>query len=81
MFLYCIFLYELMKRNYFFIKVISELLIFHMLINRKVESVLRHGSVRLTWSSFPLDKFFQNVDSALFELKHLVKTVCYSLTY
>uniref|UniRef100_A0A3B4XA16 Dynein axonemal heavy chain 8 n=1 Tax=Seriola lalandi dorsalis TaxID=1841481 RepID=A0A3B4XA16_SERLL len=35
------------------------------LINCKVESVLRHGSVQLTWSSFLLDKFFQNVDTAL----------------
>ncbi|XP_056247105.1 dynein axonemal heavy chain 8-like [Seriola aureovittata] len=42
---------------------------------KNVESVLRHGSVQLTWSSFLLDKFFQNVDTALFELKHLVKTV------
>ncbi|KAM8851323.1 dynein axonemal heavy chain 8-like isoform 4-T8 [Spinachia spinachia] len=42
---------------------------------RNVESVLRHGAVLLTWSSFLLDKFFQNVDTALFELKHLVKTV------
>ncbi|XP_078119766.1 dynein axonemal heavy chain 8-like [Sander vitreus] len=40
---------------------------------KNVESVLRHGSVLLTWSSFLLDKFFQNVDTALFELKHLVK--------
>uniref|UniRef100_A0A8C4E9U5 AAA+ ATPase domain-containing protein n=1 Tax=Dicentrarchus labrax TaxID=13489 RepID=A0A8C4E9U5_DICLA len=42
---------------------------------KNVESVLRHGSVLLTWSSFLLDKFFQNVDTALFELKHLVKKV------
>ncbi|XP_044223058.1 dynein axonemal heavy chain 8-like [Thunnus albacares] len=42
---------------------------------KNVESALRHGSVLLTWSSFLLDKFFQNVDSALFELKHLVKKV------
>ncbi|XP_041805872.1 dynein heavy chain 8, axonemal-like [Chelmon rostratus] len=40
-----------------------------------VESVLRHGSVLLTWSSFLLDKFFQNADTALFQLKHLVKKV------
>ncbi|KAI4809667.1 hypothetical protein KUCAC02_018534 [Chaenocephalus aceratus] len=42
---------------------------------KHVESVLRHGSVMLTWSSFLLDKFFENVDAALFELKHLVKNV------
>ncbi|GLD50869.1 dynein heavy chain 8, axonemal [Lates japonicus] len=42
---------------------------------KNVESALRHGSALLTWSSFLLDKFFLNVDSALFELKHLVKTV------
>ncbi|XP_045906997.1 dynein axonemal heavy chain 8-like isoform X1 [Micropterus dolomieu] len=42
---------------------------------KNVESVLRHGSVLLTWSSFLLDKFFQNVDTALFELKLLVKKV------
>ncbi|XP_062284222.1 dynein axonemal heavy chain 8-like [Scomber scombrus] len=42
---------------------------------KNVESALRHGSVLLTWSSFLLDKFFQNVDTALFELKHLVKKV------
>ncbi|KAI9544461.1 hypothetical protein NQZ68_001334 [Dissostichus eleginoides] len=41
----------------------------------QVESVLRHGSVMLTWSSFLLDKFFENVDAALFELNHLVKNV------
>ncbi|TNN84661.1 Dynein heavy chain 5, axonemal [Liparis tanakae] len=42
---------------------------------KNVESVLRHGAVLLTWSSFLLDKFFQNVDTALFELKYLVKKV------
>ncbi|KAM7379582.1 hypothetical protein PAMP_005128 [Pampus punctatissimus] len=42
---------------------------------KNVESALRHGSVLLTWSSFLLDKFFQNVDTALDELKHLVKKV------
>ncbi|KAF3858031.1 hypothetical protein F7725_011232 [Dissostichus mawsoni] len=42
---------------------------------KHVESVLRHGSVMLTWSSFLLDKFFENVDAALFELNHLVKNV------
>ncbi|XP_075954128.1 dynein axonemal heavy chain 8-like [Anarhichas minor] len=42
---------------------------------KNVESVLRHGAVLLTWSSFLLDKFFQNVDTALSELKHLVKKV------
>lgn len=47
------------------------------LVNYKVESVLRHGSVLLTWSSFLLDKYFQNVDTALFELKHVVKKVWY----
>ncbi|KAM9349881.1 dynein axonemal heavy chain 8-like [Symphorus nematophorus] len=42
---------------------------------KNVEAALRHGSVLLTWSSFLLDNFFQNVDLALFELKHLVKKV------
>ncbi|XP_037304127.2 dynein axonemal heavy chain 8-like [Pungitius pungitius] len=42
---------------------------------KNVESVLRQGAVLLTWSSFLLDKFFQNVDTALFELKHLLKKV------
>lgn len=42
---------------------------------RNVESALRHGTVLLTWSSFPLDKFFQNVDTALSELKNLVNKV------
>ncbi|XP_056290683.1 dynein axonemal heavy chain 8-like [Pseudoliparis swirei] len=42
---------------------------------KNVESVLRHGAELLTWSSFLLDKFFQNVDTALFELKYLVKKV------
>ena len=62
-----------------FLPVLPELLIFScmFLINIKVESALRHGAVLLTWSSFLLDKFFQNVDTALFELKHLVKKVCY----
>ncbi|KAI3374766.1 hypothetical protein L3Q82_021323, partial [Scortum barcoo] len=40
---------------------------------KNVESVLRHGSVLLTWSSFLLDKYFQNVETALFELKHIAK--------
>ncbi|XP_026153434.1 dynein heavy chain 8, axonemal-like [Mastacembelus armatus] len=42
---------------------------------KNVDSALRYGSVLLTWSSFLLDKFFQKVDTALFELKHLVKKV------
>ncbi|XP_076601065.1 dynein axonemal heavy chain 8-like [Chaetodon auriga] len=42
---------------------------------KNVESVLRHGSVLLTWSSFLLDKFFHSADTALFDLKHLVKKV------
>uniref|UniRef100_UPI0037E892BB dynein axonemal heavy chain 8-like n=1 Tax=Semicossyphus pulcher TaxID=241346 RepID=UPI0037E892BB len=42
---------------------------------KNVESVLRHGSVLHTWSSLLLDKFFHNVDTVLFELKHLVKKV------
>ncbi|XP_071768037.1 dynein axonemal heavy chain 8-like [Centroberyx gerrardi] len=42
---------------------------------KNVESVLRHGSVLLTWSSFILDRFFQNVDTAMSELKHLLKKV------
>ncbi|KAF3698756.1 Dynein heavy chain 8, axonemal Axonemal beta dynein heavy chain 8 Ciliary dynein heavy chain 8 [Channa argus] len=40
---------------------------------KNVESALRPGSVLLTWSSFLLDNFLQNVENALFELKHLVK--------
>uniref|UniRef100_A0A671YVZ2 Dynein axonemal heavy chain 8 n=1 Tax=Sparus aurata TaxID=8175 RepID=A0A671YVZ2_SPAAU len=46
-------------------------------VHFKVDSALRHGSVLLTWSSFLLDKFFENVETALFELKHLVKKVSY----
>ncbi|CAG5978557.1 unnamed protein product [Menidia menidia] len=42
---------------------------------KHVESALRHGSVLLTWSSFLLDKFFQNVEAALSELKVLVNKV------
>ncbi|KAM8728478.1 dynein axonemal heavy chain 8-like [Acanthopagrus schlegelii] len=42
---------------------------------KNVDSALRHGSVLLTWSSFLLDKFFENVETALFELKHLVNKV------
>ncbi|XP_068458453.1 dynein axonemal heavy chain 8-like [Clinocottus analis] len=42
---------------------------------KNVESVLRQGAVLLTWSSFLLDKFFRHVDTALLELKHLVKKV------
>lgn len=55
--------------------VIPQLLVFNFYI--KVESVLRQGSVLLTWSSLLLDKFFKNADEALFELKDLVKKVCY----
>lgn len=51
------------------------MLVFNFYI--KVESVLRQGSVLLTWSSLLLDKFFKNADEALFELKDLVKKVCY----
>ncbi|XP_037644332.1 dynein heavy chain 8, axonemal-like isoform X1 [Sebastes umbrosus] len=42
---------------------------------KNVESELRQGAVLLTWSSLLLDKFLQIVDTALFELKHLVKKV------
>ncbi|XP_047444882.1 dynein axonemal heavy chain 8-like [Mugil cephalus] len=42
---------------------------------KNVESALRHGSVLLTWSSFLLDKFFQNVETCLFELKYVVSKV------
>ncbi|KAM4587304.1 dynein axonemal heavy chain 8-like [Odontesthes bonariensis] len=42
---------------------------------KNVESALRHGSVLLTWSSLLLDKFFQNVETALSELQNLVKKV------
>ncbi|XP_041660196.1 dynein heavy chain 8, axonemal-like [Cheilinus undulatus] len=43
---------------------------------KNVESALEEGSL-LFWSSCPssFDKFFQNADSALFELQHLVKRV------
>lgn len=53
--------------------VIPQLLGFHYI---KVESVLHQGSILLMWSSLP-DKFFKNADKALFELKDLVKKVCY----
>ncbi|XP_027145030.1 dynein heavy chain 8, axonemal isoform X2 [Larimichthys crocea] len=42
---------------------------------KNVEFALRHGSVLHTWSSLLLDKFFLNVDTALFELKHITKKV------
>ncbi|MEQ2308848.1 hypothetical protein AMECASPLE_032484, partial [Ameca splendens] len=40
-----------------------------------VHAALCFGSLWVTWSSFILDKFFQNVDTALAELKHLVNKV------
>ncbi|XP_035999780.1 dynein heavy chain 8, axonemal [Fundulus heteroclitus] len=46
---------------------------------KNVEVALRFGSLLVTWSSFLLDKFLQNVDTALAELKQLVnkvKTIC-----
>ncbi|CAB1339925.1 unnamed protein product [Coregonus sp. 'balchen'] len=42
---------------------------------KNVESVLRHGLVLLNWSSLILDNFFQNVDTAMSELNHLLKKV------
>ncbi|KAK5607192.1 Dynein heavy chain 8, axonemal [Crenichthys baileyi] len=42
---------------------------------KKVHAALCFGSLWVTWSSFILDKFFQNVDTALAELKHLVNKV------
>ncbi|KAM4579488.1 dynein axonemal heavy chain 8-like, partial [Fundulus diaphanus] len=42
---------------------------------KNVEVALRLGSLLVTWSSFLLDKFLQNVDTALAELKHLVNKV------
>ncbi len=45
-------------------------------IDYKVEYALRRGAVLLTWSSTLLDKFFKDVDTAVLELKHVVKQVC-----
>lgn len=75
MFLWLLCLKELLLRN---LSVLPELLSFAImfLVNYKVESELRQGAVLLTWSSLLLDKFLQIVDTALFELKHLVKKVC-----
>uniref|UniRef100_A0AAX7VFT7 AAA+ ATPase domain-containing protein n=1 Tax=Astatotilapia calliptera TaxID=8154 RepID=A0AAX7VFT7_ASTCA len=47
------------------------------LVTRKVESALQHGAVLITWSSLLLDEFFQRVDTALYELQHLVNKVCF----
>ncbi|KAM4740016.1 dynein axonemal heavy chain 8-like [Anableps anableps] len=42
---------------------------------KNVDVALRFGSLMVTWSSFLLDEFFQNVDTALGDLKHLVNKV------
>ncbi|XP_016518823.1 dynein heavy chain 8, axonemal [Poecilia formosa] len=39
---------------------------------KNVEVALRFGSLLVTWPSFLLDKFFDNVETALTELKHVV---------
>ncbi|XP_061653536.1 dynein axonemal heavy chain 8-like isoform X1 [Phyllopteryx taeniolatus] len=45
----------------------------------QMESLLRYGSVMVTWSSLLLDKYFINIDNALSELKLIlskVKDIC-----
>ncbi|XP_039872861.1 dynein heavy chain 8, axonemal-like isoform X1 [Simochromis diagramma] len=42
---------------------------------KNVESALQRGAVLITWSSLLLDEFFQRVDTALYELQHLVNKV------
>ncbi|KAJ8009361.1 hypothetical protein DPEC_G00088090 [Dallia pectoralis] len=52
--------------------------IFYNLLASKikdVECVLRNGLVFLTWASFLLDSFFEDVDTALSELKRFQKKV------
>ncbi|XP_054622281.1 dynein axonemal heavy chain 8-like [Dunckerocampus dactyliophorus] len=41
----------------------------------QMESLLRYGSVMVTWSSLLLDKYFQNIDNALSELKLILTKV------
>lgn len=51
------------------------------LVTRKVESALQRGAVLITWSSLLLDEFFQRVDTALYELQHLVNKVCFCVIH
>ncbi|XP_019712193.1 dynein heavy chain 8, axonemal [Hippocampus comes] len=41
----------------------------------QMESLLRYGSVMVTWSSLLLDKYFINIDTALSELKTILSKV------
>ncbi|XP_037394017.1 dynein heavy chain 8, axonemal [Pygocentrus nattereri] len=44
---------------------------------KNVESVLRNGLVLLNWSSLILDKFFNNIDTAMSDLNQILKKVRY----
>uniref|UniRef100_A0A3Q3F240 Dynein, axonemal, heavy chain 5 like n=1 Tax=Kryptolebias marmoratus TaxID=37003 RepID=A0A3Q3F240_KRYMA len=69
------------KQALVLVKMESKLRGYHLRLKVKlkafydVETALRQGSALLTWSSFLLDKFLQNAETALFELKHLTNRV------